>query len=124
MAYGLDAIKKWQTSEELISIKNENGGFDEIPIKRIPNTEFPKFFRLGLKLQDSPEKITEQDVKDLVRLISVSIKQANEGSTVEECENLVLTKFGAVMEAFQDINGGSIEVSDIPENVKEQLGLE
>lgn len=121
MAYGIEAIRKWQTVEDLISIKNEDGTYDEVPIQRIPNSLFPKFFALGMKFESDIGGLTEKDIRDFIDMIVQSIKNSNQEGSEEEIRNFVLTKFREVTEAFMGVNGGDVELSEVPEDVKRIL---
>ena len=123
MAYGIEAVQKWQTAEAIISIKDDDGNYDEIPIQRVPNSHFPKLFKIGIKFQNSPTEITEQDIKEFVDLIATSICNANKGLTMEQARNFVITKFSDVSKGFMDANGGAVTLDDIPQDVKDALGV-
>jgi len=121
MAHGIEAIKRWQTAEDLISIENKDGDIDTIPIKRVPNSLFPKLFKIGLKIQNDSNSMTEEDIKSLVGLVVTSITSANEGVSREEAESFVYTRFSEVLPKFMEVNGGNINMSTIPDDVKQQL---
>jgi hypothetical protein len=124
MAHGIEAIRKWQTAEDLIVIKNNDGTIDEIPIRRVPNSEFPKLMKLGVKFQSTPKDVTEADFNMFIELMVTSIASANAGVDRVEVKNFVITKFQDVAKSFMEVNGGNLEVNEIPQDIRDALGME
>jgi hypothetical protein len=123
MAHGVDAIRKWQTADDIICITNKDGSIDEIPITRVPNTEFPRLMKLGMKFQSAPKEVTEQDFKVFIDLMVTAIMNANQGVTHEEVRNFVITRFTDVSKSFMEVNGGNVSIDEIPADIKEALGV-
>jgi len=124
MKYGIDAIQKYKTRTEEATLKDDEGNeIAKINMARLPVDELINYLSLFEKMdQNNPNSMfTKANVERLFGYMTTSILSANEGISSEDASEFVATNFFGLFETFMSVNGGGVQTSQIPEQVRKNL---